>query len=99
MIIKSTIKTYKDLIEFLKTDDHTELFKIKFGFNPTMSNIGVRLKSHMNWHYDVTIVEKVLSLKPGTFTVNYFEHDKIVWTEDGYKDVGEEFIVVIKLEE
>ncbi len=68
-VLKSELKTYRDLDEFLWVEEHKVRFKEIYEFTPTRNYIKRHLKSNKNFTTDVEIVERILESFDGTYVV------------------------------
>ena len=69
MIIKTELKTYGELDDFLLEGENWKLFIDVFGYNPSNTNIKRKLKTNKNWTTDVEIIEKMLETLPDKYIV------------------------------
>jgi len=75
LILKSSYITYNSLRDFLDAEDHDGIFKYVFGHSSSNTNIRRKLRTWKNWHSDLDIVKKILSCKPGSYTVGTYSYD------------------------
>jgi len=97
--IKSELKTYGELDDFIIDNDYFSLFREIFGFNFTNGNVKRNLKKHTTWISDIEIIEKILDTLPDRYVVGEWGHSEEIWTGGSYAMYGRNIIWVHKLGE
>jgi len=83
-ILKSELKTYGELDDFIIDNDYFELFREVYGFSFTNTNIKKKLRKVSNWISDVKIIEKILDTLPDKYVVGTWDESYEYWAGGSY---------------